>query len=476
MFPPGCGWKPAVLLTCVAACFGTRAWGDLAADLPRRVREANSRHQPLTASDQRSHPNFRMSVTNRFLAEVTTQPVTSTDPLTDCILGTTVRGTSLTTGQIQVRPVPAEQGMRLRVSLDGQAETWGHGCHGPVRARLVGCAAISASGELGFGPEGFCLHATDAEVSATGRPTQLWTVCRSRAVDRLITRAAWRRAARTQELADYIASRHAEQQLREQLGDELGTRLAELQRDYRERFREPLLRRAAFPRIFTARSDESSAEIALLLGADWQAGSPIEPPAVAGEAAVVVQLHETACDNLAALFLAGETLSEQQIRQTLERWLGQPDSGGAIEAREMLHITFAEERPITLRIEDNKLSLRLRTSGFTANRRAYQPMNVLLQYELRADMGRLVATRVGEPEITPPRWETERAGRLGAREIASRRLIRNMLERELQAEYVIETFRLPRPLDVCGPMCITQLAAAGGWLSIAADAAGAAAP
>ena len=417
-----------------------------------------------------ARPNVRVAVAQEFISKVTSESIDRTDPMTDYILGTTVHGTSHTIAELAVVPAESREGVRLLTRLEGNARTWGRGYNGPVRANMAGTAELLATSEIVFGPEGFRLEGTDAVVSATGRPTSMWTVYRSRVLNGLVTRVGRKRAARTQEIGDCIASRHAEQRLERQVGDEVAARLAGMQRDYVTRFRNPLLRRDAFPPFFHTESDAETARAAVLIAAAHQLGAPSDPPTLDSPAAFALQLHESVVNNLAATLLAGKTVSEMEIRKFIDQLFGRTATESPVNERDVLYITLEDDRPISFRIDNQIVSVKVRAKQFIVNRRAYYPMNLLLRYHLEQTPRGIVASQASEPEITPPRFETEGPGRLATREVTSRRLILNMLDRELKKEYLVGEFVLPEPGDVFGPMTVTKLVAADGWLALSADA------
>ncbi len=423
--------------------------------------------------------NLYVFVSDEFITKATQEQVDRVDPLTDCVLGTTIHGTSHLTGTMAAFPIGSEGGIKLQARLQGDAATSGRGYNGPVRADMVGEASVQVRGEILFGPEGFRVGHTLAHVSATGRPTSMWTTCNSRLVSGVVTCAARRRAAKTQELGDCIASRHAEQKLQVQVAGELQTRLDELQQAYLTRFRHPLLRHQMFPQTFRASSSDRGAQLEMLLATSCQLGAPQPPPVAAGKGALAVQLHESAIGNLAASLLAGRTLSELEVRDMLHEIFGakslapphnnETDNEVALNEEDVLYITFADERPVTCRVDDSVVTLHLRASHYIVNRRKVAPMNVTLRYRLQQSAAGVVASQVAEPEITPPRFEVDGAGRLGTREITARKLISNMLRRELAETYNLEAFVLPQPADAFGKLVVTQLIADNSWLVVGAE-------
>jgi hypothetical protein len=429
-------------------------------------------------------PNVRLIVSQPLITQLTTESMDRVDPLTDCILGTSIRGTSHLVGTLDASPVTSRDGIRLLASLRGDAVTQGRASNGPVRAHVNGHANVSGQGEILFDPNGFRVGHTTAQVTVTGTPSAIWTVYRSRIANGLITHVARRRAARTKELSQQIASQHAQQRLQIQIEQELRARLTELQEQYQTRFRHPLLRRKAFPELFETRSWSNGAELLMCMASSCQLGALESPPPIENRSAVTVQFHQSAINNLATSFLSGKQVSEIEVRDLIDRIFGPDvtrsegsrsegsrpeDSRDRPKDGKVLHIVCADDRPISLYCENQEIALKVRAKNFILNRRKYSPMDILIRYRLEFSSKGWVATQVHEAEITPPRFETEGRGRLGSREIAARRLIRSMLERDLRPQYVLQEIELPEPFDSIGKMGVTQVVADNGWLTIGSD-------
>ncbi len=321
-------------------------------------------------------PNCYVFVSDQFVATTTREQVDRIDPLTDCVLGTTIHGTSHLVGAMAAAPVGSQDEIKLVARLRGDATTEGRGYNGPVRADMVGEARIAVDGQIRFGPDGFQVGTATAHVSATGRPTSMWTTCQSRLVSGVITSVARRRAAKTQQLGDCIASRHAEQRLQVQVADELQSRLDKLQQQYLTRFRHPLLRHEMFPETFQASSTDRGAHMRLLLANSYQLGARQPPPSLQPNAAICLRWHQSAVNNLADSMLAGRTLSEVELRNFLNQLRGQAAEQQDASDKDVLYITFADQRPLTCQFDGQIVTLKLRADHFIVNRRRYAPMNV----------------------------------------------------------------------------------------------------
>jgi hypothetical protein len=425
----------------------------------------------LAVRDLAPVANVRVTVSQSFVTQATREPVDRVDPLTDVVLGTTVRGTSHLVGSMAAYPIAGSEAALLEARLTGDADTAGRGYNGPVRANVVGKAAVEATGQILFDAEGFEVGPTSAHVSATGRPTQLWTTCHSRLANGLITCVARRRAQKTQQLGDCIASRHAEVRLRRQVGEELQTRVETLQDSYETRFRNPLLRRETFPRIFEAASHHEGAQLEMLLASAWQTGAFQTPPPSQIAAPFHAQIHETAFNNLASSMLAGRTVSEVELRRFAGRLFGEDAEPSQVRSGDELHIVLADERPISCLVDRSAVTIKIRAKRFIRRRTSYPAMNMMVTYNFVQLDGDLAAQRAAEPEIVPRDFELTGPRRLAAREVAARRLIATMLQRELAESYSLGSVKLPEQSPLGDELLITHLRADNGWLELGAQSA-----
>lgn len=414
-----------------------------------------------------SAANIRVVASQSLIGRATYEPIDRVDPLTDVVLGTTVHGTSHLVGTMQAYPAASSQDVLLQARLQGDADTAGRGYNGPVRANVIGRALVEAAGEITFGPEGFRVGQTEAHVSATGRPTCMWTTCKSRIANGLITCVAKRRAARTQELGDCIASRHAEQRMEQQLDDELNDRVGKLQQSYLSEFRNPLLRHDTFPRVFQASSQADNAQVVMLLASSVQTGALTAAPESNIDAALHAQVHETAANNMAATMLAGRTISEVELRDFVSDMFGKPAEQTQVAKRDLLEIVFSDALPLSFLFDDSVITIKIRGDRFIRYRTRYPAMNMIVRYAVEQSGDAVTARRAGEPEVVPKDFEVTGPRPLSAREIGTRRLIIAMLERELAASYQLGKIALPDQFR--GELTVTRLVANDGWLDIGAE-------
>lgn len=439
------------------------AWFERYEQVPEVVR---------TVRDLAPAVNLRLNVSRNLLKNASRSRIDRVDPLVDCVLGTTVHGTSHLRGRLEVVPVEGDHELTFQARIRGQADTAGRGHNGPVRMRVAGTASVEAAAKITFDADGFRGGTSHVDVYASTRPISMWTTYRSRIIDRLVSGFARQRAARQEQLSNYIASRHAETRVRRQLEEEVRTRLDVLQSLYRDQFRGPLLRRRMFPRIFRATSEKDSARIDMLLAARTQSGALTPPPDPPPQVALSLQFHETVVNNLADRFLAGRAIGTRELRTFVWELFGhEPKQVEGGEESEF-EIVLADQRPLTFRADDSVITLNIRAQRFISRRAKYPPMNMEVRYRLPGDEAGSVLTRLSELEVLPPGFHEQGRRRMSAREIAARRFVSRLLERELASKYQLDTLSFSDSAKVLNSLAVAHMTADNGWICVAAESSG----
>ena len=417
--------------------------------------------------------NVRVAITRRMISQATREELDRSEPLTDQILGTTIHGTTHLTGTMAAFPVADDTEVHLQARLQGDADSVGRGFNGPVRAKIVGHAEVQAATDIYFGPEGFRVGATGAGVDGTGKPTCLWSTCRSRIAESIVVKVARRRAAKTQQESDCIASRHAEERLVRQLGPEVASRLASVQQEYQASFRGPLLRRESFPRVFECFSCEENAQLEMLLASPAQTGALAAATTWKHQGDIQLQIHETAVNNLSTTFLAGKTYSETELRALFDRLRTSTSKPVEVAEDDQVQIVFDDARLLSVRLHNSQVVVTIRAQYFIRGRTRYRAMNMILRYGLSDESGQPRLQQTEPPEVVPRDFEERGPRRLAARESAARRFITGMLERQLPSEIPLSDLRMAPSDETLGELVVTQLSTYQGWLELAANQASA---
>ncbi len=207
--------------------------------------------------NQFGRPNVRAEISENLLSRVVSKPVDKVAPVSDYILGTTIRGTGRTTGTLDVETVPSNQRAALLLHLDGVTNSETRGYNDPVVIRSSGTTPFTATKRIELEDANFWNY--PARVSATTS-----TVTRSVQKQggglgsRLISRIGEQQVAEKKPRANYIASRHAEDRIANNLEEELLPKLQDARYEYENQFKRELARRNAVPRaIHFSTTDQS---------------------------------------------------------------------------------------------------------------------------------------------------------------------------------------------------------------------------
>ena len=145
--------------------------------------------------------------------------------------------------------------------------------------------------------------------------------------------------------------------VRDRVESQATTQLGKAQRDYLEKFRNPLLRRHEFPALLKFRTTEEAMFITALQANRSQLGAPGEAPQLEGNYDLVVRVHESMINNLAAAMLAGVTIKEAEMQKKVIELRGSlPDKLKSEPDRDPWSITFAQSRPVTYQVQRRRVS------------------------------------------------------------------------------------------------------------------------
>jgi len=176
-----------------------------------------------------------------------------------------------------------------------------------------------------------------------------------------------------------------------------------------------------------------------------------------------LQLHETFANNVATSFLAGRTLTQEELnRRMIERFGKLPEEMAAEDDQEPWTITFADQRPVTLHLADNGLEVTIRGKRFTSGDREFKAMNITAAYKVEPAGTGARLTRQGDIRIFPPGF-VEGKDRFSTQETALRSILRRKFAKLFKEEVVSDGLELPGRLKSAGKMTLVRLTIDRGW-------------
>lgn len=372
-------------------------------------------------------------------------------PLTDCILGTSIRGTGLTNGVVSVTTLPSDGRARLLFTLTGSTRSNTVGVNGPVQIRSVGDTTFAASQLVTLTDERFDVSAASANATTRSR-TQSVSKIGGGLGSRLIERIARQRVAEQKARADAIASDHAEVRVKNRLNEELGLRIAEARGDYDARVTRQLRQRRATPRSIDYHTTSNSLTLDAVMADDTQLAAWGEPPAPL-PAPLSARLHQTAINNLLDAYLGGATLRRDSVEEPTRinivtpSWLelkAEPPAEG--EKFQPWAMRLRADRPISVELHEGRLTAIIHAEQIRVEDKTYDNWDLVAVFEPQQVEGRWKLVRQGDIDVLPTRFDPASGGRLNSGEVG----LRNNL-----SDAINKGNRIPQTVDI-DPIDLTK--------------------
>lgn len=423
--------------------------------LVERVRQATGR------------PNLLIEVEESLLAAAVDREIDEVGPVDEVIVGTRIRGTGRTVGQVRLDLVPstAEAAFELVFGAVNHSKT--HGGRGPVTVFSDGETRLDARKRLMVDDESITVGPTEASAEAHSTPTGI--AVSKRFGKRLIRKIASRKSAELQPQAEREASAKARAKLRRQFEEQTAGPIAEARRDYQQKFREPLLERDWYPDLLALSTSDTRLSVIARKAISDQISAAAPPPAPAANTVISARVHDTVVNNVAEITLSGRTLTQEDVEKLAEsREVAMPEAFGSDADQKPWSITFARRRPVELDVDDDWLQLTIRGDAFTSGDRSFEAMDIWVAYrvgQVDGDPSRLALIREGEVQIFPPGFESG-VDRLTVQETSLKGILTKRFNRIFKEVVEIEPLDLPGQLEAAGPLPIEQLLVRkDGWIS-----------
>ncbi len=422
-----------------------------AAELRRRVAE------------QFALPNVCVRISGRFLDAALGGPVEETGPVEDVILDTTIRGTDHTRGQATVELVPSLGAGELDLVFRGTTETDATGYSPGATVLSTSITRVGVRKRLWT--DGRRVTALPAQAAAVVQTT-LHSVNPARGGWRA-QQEAWRRAEAQRDTSDRIAEDHARQRASARMDLEVGRQLETLNR-WLDRWCGGLDERGAWPRSVRAYTTAHALHWTAIQAPRSLLAAPLPPPAAAGQADLVLQIHESAINNTAAQVLAGMVLREDRLMAWLAEAFGPlaPNLPPPAEA-EPWTVQLAQPWPLSARFDGQQWALTLRADRFAAEGRQFHNLDITCTYQIEpAGLG-WQAVRQGELKVYPRGFVPGQGQQLSARQQALRNILQRRIGRLFEERWTPGDLTLSAPWNRAGPLELVHWDTRHGWMTLA---------
>ena len=242
---------------------------------------------------------------------------------------------------------------------------------------------------------------------------------------------------------------------------QLASTIGELQNDYREQFYHPLVRLDRVPDKMRFRTEAGAATIEMLFADSTQLGVR-RPADLSGDSEWLrCFIHQSAINNFATV-LSGQT---EALDVALRRFLAAGDPE-ADQQPDRVWITFADRRPLRVAFQDDEVTLALSGKAYVYRKQRYSGMDIILRYRLKASGATPEFVLSESPEVRLPMRSDGGRQRGGVRTITLRRILTNVLERDVPKSIVLDKFPLPQRSNVLGEFAVERMTINDGWLTL----------
>ncbi len=339
---------------------------------PRLARAILERQRLLAqANDSREHEladqieqnyrnaNVRLALSAELLERFIPKQQSEMSPVHDRIVGTPVRGQSITSSENKVNLEPDPERWHVNLESDGTVDSDTVADSGQVRLHTLGTTAFTAAKSILVERDGVELHESSADAHNTSRLVGVrsdfdWMpivddVVRNRAIDEYHRKRPQAKA----EVECKVAYR-----VEQQLDDRAGQAVDKVQNDMRDQVTGPL-ESAGVELTPIELSTTAQRVIARLrvAGAE-QLGSHTPRPRAPADSLASVQVHESALTNAAvSLELDGKRLTAPELQTLIREKLSRSQQPTKTLVEEDTVFEFAGQDAVRFRFADEKLEL-----------------------------------------------------------------------------------------------------------------------
>ncbi len=402
-----------------------------------------------------SRPNLFVQFSEDMLRTGIETKVEEQTRVREDILGTAIHGNATLKAQVSIDLVPNADGAAIDLMLTGTTYSNNTGYNGPVTIFSSGVTSVDARKRMLVDAEGI---ATQRARAACRTNSQIHRIS---AKSPLIENIAWKRVRQSKSQAEVIASQRASRRVAAQMDSEVVEVLAPAKELFAEKFRNPLVRRGGFPEELLLSTTDDRLYVQAMQAAADQLAAPDEPPALTAEHDVAACIHDSLVGNLSQAYIGGVTWDDERIAILAERLTGDvPPALRITRDDDPWSITFANERPLDARFDDNQITMILRAKRFTrADQELRENVEIKAVYQVEKTEGGMRMTRQGDVDVNFGDGKSLSVGN-----VAMKSFVRKKFESLFQEKFESDGVALPGRWQMAGKMRLDQLNCGKNWL------------
>ena len=423
-----------------------------AAGIVAAVRDANSR------------PNILLEVHENLLAQAVNRPIDQMMPVDEVVLGTRVRGSGHTQGNVRLDFVPSPDRAAFDLVFDATNIAHTRGSQGPVTVNSRGVTSLGARRR--FFLDEYTASASPVQASASTDSTVTGIAVNSRFGKRMIQKIASRKIAETMPQAEAIAEGRARDRLRRQFQEQTEPALAQFRDQFQEKVRGPLEKQGLYPEMLHMNTTDTTLAITARKSTASQLAAASMPPAAAAGTLISARVHESAINNMLEEKLGGRMITQADVdKMAREGKTQMPESLGSDPDQKPWAVTFAKHRPVTVAVDDGRVKLMVRGDKFVSGDRSFPGMDIWATYAIATSSQGLHLIREGDVQIYPPGFKPGGSEKLSMAETSLRRILQKRFDKLWKQVIDIPDLPLQGELAAAGPLPMQQLVARkDGWV------------
>jgi hypothetical protein len=351
-------------------------------------------HSLTSVQQQHNLPNIAVDIPKSVVKERIkqfNQEVTQSQYVSNVVAGTPISGVAHTTGTATAQLLPNESTAGFRVHLQGTINAPNNvAVQDPVVVYTSGQTSFSASKQivwegrkLDLGPTSVSCQTQSAitGIAVTRQPI-IPLGRRPGPINRIIERAAWRRAAQQQPQGEAAASRLAESRVAETFNSQVGELVAKLNGQIEDYVIRPLLQSGMMPTIDAIIKPEAICVSLLRRGAGGLAGTK-RPDWKINKDDFALHLHESALTNFMRASAGGAVWTDQDFADVQRVIIGTNSFEFRIGLHPRWEVTLDWARPIATRFDKDQITVEFNVESLRIENEDYKfPFSVQATYKM----------------------------------------------------------------------------------------------
>jgi hypothetical protein len=404
-------------------------------------------------------PNLLVDIDESIIEAAFSEQIDENDTIQDCILGTSIQGTTHTVGKTDADLVSSDRFAVFDTYLKATAYSNTVGRNGPVCIYSTGTTQICGVKRIWIDENGLfsCPARSNADTQTCINDI------RSIKGRKFIERIAWKKAGKQLPKAEAEASRHAECRVNERIDARAAESLDEANANFQKKIRQPLIDHKLLPEELKFATDENAMHVRVL-NAGTSLIAALAPPPEAEKADFTLRIHESMVNNFVLDALGGMTIHQEQAEKAIIDTFGElPEKMKTDPNEASWGIIFAKKQPVVVTFADDGFKVTLHGAGYYKGAEAHPAMDVTAAYKIEKTADGVKAVRQGELQIFPPNFD-QATGKLPVQVEATRHLLEKRFGKVFEPEIVPKPIILKGKLEKAGKFEPTQIVSRDGWL------------